>query len=71
MLTFPPRHDKLGFTGGVGGTKRNCEELMKAGQLLLFFPGGVAESFKASGTPNYALLWGDRLGFVHMAIKHG
>lgn len=77
MSTDPTRfpflsvHVQLGFTGGVGGTKRNCEELMKDGQPLLFFPGGIAESFKARATPPYSLLWGDRLGFVHMAIKHG
>lgn len=64
-------HRQLAFTGGLRGTKKHCEDLMKEGEPLVFFPGGIAESLKAPGTARYALLWGDRLGFIHMAIKHG
>ncbi|TFJ80140.1 hypothetical protein NSK_008697 [Nannochloropsis salina CCMP1776] len=60
----------LRWTGGVRGTKNIAEKLMADGQPLLFYPGGLEESFKAPGTPTYGLKWGERLGFIMLAIKH-
>ncbi|NND68252.1 MAG: acyltransferase family protein [Halioglobus sp.] len=47
-----------------------CAALMDAGQDLLVFPGGAAEANK-SVEQRYALVWGERYGFLRLAAKHG
>jgi 1-acyl-sn-glycerol-3-phosphate acyltransferase len=56
--------------GVVEGTPENCHALMRGGETILVFPGGGREVFKRKGE-KYRLLWGERLGFVRLAIEHG
>jgi 1-acyl-sn-glycerol-3-phosphate acyltransferase len=55
--------------GVIDGTRENCATLMAAGESVLVFPGGAREVFKRKGE-KYQLLWGERLGFARMAIRH-
>lgn len=55
--------------GVVDGTRENCGALMDAGESILVFPGGAREVAKRRGE-SYQLLWGERLGFARMAIRH-
>jgi 1-acyl-sn-glycerol-3-phosphate acyltransferase len=55
--------------GVVEGNRDNCAALMKSGQSLLVFPGGAREVAKKKGE-KYKLVWKQRMGFAHMAIKH-
>lgn len=66
----PGWRDLLRLFGTVEGTPENCRELMRAGESILVFPGGGREVFKHRGE-KYRLLWGDRVGFVRLAIEHG
>lgn len=60
----------LAHYGVVEGTRESCRSLMCAGATVLVFPGGAREVFKRKGE-KYRLIWGDRLGFVRLAVEHG
>ena len=57
-------------TGVVDGTRENCAAAFRQRQCVLVFPGGARESFKGRDE-RYQLIWGERLGFARMAIRHG
>lgn len=56
--------------GAIDGTRENCAAAFEQGECVLVFPGGAREAFK-SQKQRYQLLWGDRLGFARMALRHG
>lgn len=56
--------------GVVDGTRDNCAEAFRQRQCVLVFPGGARESFKGRDE-RYELIWGERLGFARMALRHG
>jgi 1-acyl-sn-glycerol-3-phosphate acyltransferase len=56
--------------GVVTATPDNCASLRRAGEAILVFPGGGREVSKRKGE-KYQLVWGDRMGFARMAIRHG
>ncbi len=60
----------LAHYGVVEGTRESCHALMRAGATILVFPGGAREVFKRKGE-KYRLLWGERMGFVRLAVEHG
>jgi 1-acyl-sn-glycerol-3-phosphate acyltransferase len=60
----------LAHWGVVEGTPEACRALMRRRETILVFPGGAREVFKRKGE-KYRLLWGDRLGFVRLAVEHG
>ncbi len=66
----PAHRDLLKACGVVRGTRANCGELMRRGELILVFPGGAREVSKRRGE-KYKLIWSERLGFARMAIEHG
>lgn len=60
----------LDTMGAVEGTRENCARLMEQGSHVLVFPGGAREVAKRKDE-KYKLVWKNRFGFVHMAVKHG
>lgn len=56
--------------GGVEGTRENCAKLMELREHVLVFPGGAREVAKRKDE-KYKLVWKNRFGFVHMAVKYG
>lgn len=58
-----------GKFGMVEGSREICAELMIKKQYILVFPGGSREAFKNKGEA-YQLQWGNRTGFVKMAMEH-
>jgi 1-acyl-sn-glycerol-3-phosphate acyltransferase len=62
--------DLLQSVGVVPGTPAVAEALMRRGETLLVFPGGGREVAKRKGE-KYQLLWGNRMGFARLAVKHG
>lgn len=56
--------------GAIDGTRENCAAAFEDGECVLVFPGGAREAFK-SERDRYKLLWGDRVGFARMALRHG
>jgi 1-acyl-sn-glycerol-3-phosphate acyltransferase len=67
---IPLWRDVLTKFGVIDGTRENCATLMAAGESVLVFPGGAREVFKHK-SEKYRLLWGERLGFARMALRHG
>src|SRR5512139_1917264 len=66
----PLWRDVLIRFGTVEGTRETCEQLMRAGESILVFPGGGREVFKHKGE-QYHLIWKNRVGFAALAIAHG
>ena len=66
----PVWRDLLARFGVVDGTPEVVHALMGERESILVFPGGAREVFKRKGE-KYRLLWGDRMGFAHLAIEHG
>lgn len=56
--------------GAVDGNRDNAAALFEAGECVLVFPGGAREAFKR-GDQRYQLLWGERIGFARLAVRHG
>lgn len=56
--------------GYVPGTREICGILMARGEYLVVAPGGGREVMKNRGEA-YQLFWGERTGFVRMAVKYG
>lgn len=70
QFKVPGWRDMLKIVGVVEGSRANCAELMRRGELILVFPGGGREVAKRKGE-RYKLIWKNRMGFARMAIQHG
>ena len=55
--------------GTVDGTPENVDRLLAGDELVLVLPGGLREAVKPSEL-RYKLLWGQRYGFIHAAIRN-
>jgi len=60
----------LPWLGGVEGTRDNALAALKAGALVVCYPGGARETFKRS-QGRYRLRWERTLGFVRLAAQAG
>jgi 1-acyl-sn-glycerol-3-phosphate acyltransferase len=67
---LPRWRELLLSVGVVPGAPSIADELMRRGETLLVFPGGGREVAKRKGE-KYQLIWGDRMGFARLAVKHG
>lgn len=56
--------------GVVDGTPENADRLLQRDELVLVLPGGLREAVKPHQL-RYQLLWGQRYGFVKLAIRNG
>lgn len=56
--------------GGVEGSHKNAETLLKKGELVTVAPGGMREALRPS-TERYQILWEKRMGFAKLAMKTG
>jgi hypothetical protein len=55
--------------GVIEGNRDRCGELLAEGEPVLVFPGGAREVAKRRNE-QYRLMWGTRLGFAKLAIRH-
>lgn len=60
----------VGIAGFVEGNREICSALMQRGEFPVVAPGGAREVARRRGE-SYELQWGDRLGFVRLAVEHG
>ncbi|HTY28844.1 MAG TPA: lysophospholipid acyltransferase family protein [Mycobacterium sp.] len=70
QFKVPGWRDMLKILGVVEGSRANCAELMRRGELIMVFPGGGREVAKHKGE-RYTLVWKNRMGFARMAIQYG
>jgi 1-acyl-sn-glycerol-3-phosphate acyltransferase len=54
--------------GALPGEPTSAEVLLRRGELVLVYPGGVDDSLK-SNAQRYQLLWKNRAGFARVAIR--
>jgi 1-acyl-sn-glycerol-3-phosphate acyltransferase len=55
--------------GVVDGTPEVADGLLQNGELVVVLPGGLREAVKPREL-RYHLLWGQRYGFVKLAVRH-
>lgn len=55
--------------GVVDGTPLTADELLDRGDIVGVMPGGVPEACRPS-SERYQLRWGDRTGFISLALRH-
>lgn len=70
LFRLPVFRDVLAAGGGVIGNRSNAIRLLKAGNLVIVYPGGGNEVMKPAHEA-YQLLWKDRVGFVKVAAEAG
>ena len=68
LWRLPPLGRGLERMGAVQGAPDAAEKLLRAGEMVLVYPGGGPESFKPPAD-HYKLLWQDRLGFIRVALR--
>jgi len=56
--------------GAVPVTGRNAAKLLRRGDAVLLFPGGIKETIPAAAEDKYRLMWPDRSEFVRLAAKY-
>ncbi|HEY4001180.1 MAG TPA: lysophospholipid acyltransferase family protein [Candidatus Xenobia bacterium] len=64
---FRPMVDALGFVPGDGP---KIVEAVARGEHVLVEPGGNREGLR-SFRQRYRVAWGDRIGYVRLAVRHG
>ncbi len=69
-FALPVWRDLLQAMGAVRGTREICAQLFESGEAVLVFPGGGREVMKHKDE-RYQLIWKERIGFAHLAIRHG
>ncbi len=69
-FAVPLWRDLLRNLGAVDGNRENCAALLRAGEMVLVFPGGGREVMKHKAE-RYKLIWKERIGFAKLAIEHG
>jgi len=60
----------LDFFDAVPGERDAAVSILRRGEILVVYPGGVLDSFKLS-TERHKLMWGERAGFARVAIAAG
>jgi 1-acyl-sn-glycerol-3-phosphate acyltransferase len=66
---FPFLRRLAAAIGTVDGVPENADRLLQQGELVLVLPGGVREAVKPREL-RYRLLWGNRYGFVRIAVRN-
>ncbi len=54
--------------GAIPGEPSSAERLLRAGELVITYPGGVDDSLKTDDQ-RYRLQWKDRMGFARLALR--
>lgn len=68
VFGVPPLRQVLARIGGVMGTRENARALLEDGQLVVCYPGGSREVFKAEAD-RYRLQWDRAIGFARLATE--
>ena len=59
----------LEAVGAVPGEPDLALELLRAGELVCVYPGGIDGSWKLTATERHRLQWGKRAGFARVAMR--
>jgi 1-acyl-sn-glycerol-3-phosphate acyltransferase len=70
LWRLPGLAQALTAVGAIPGERGRAEALLREGELVAVYPGGVDDSFKLSRDA-YVLKWGERAGFASVALGAG
>lgn len=70
LFRVPGLRSLLTTLGAISGNPDDAIEMLKAGELVAVYPGGVDDSFKLSSEA-YQLKWHGRAGFARVAMRAG
>jgi 1-acyl-sn-glycerol-3-phosphate acyltransferase len=59
----------LESVGAVPGEPEAAVRLLRDGELVAVYPGGVDEGWKSTSTHRHRLMWGRRAGFARVALR--
>lgn len=66
LCALAPMRAILEDLGGVPGTRQNALALLRAGRLVVCYPGGAREVFKGAGE-RHSLAWEGKTGWLQVA----
>jgi 1-acyl-sn-glycerol-3-phosphate acyltransferase len=67
LFRIPGLRELITAIGALPGEPHAAEDLLRAGELVIVYPGGVDDSLKLS-SQRYQLQWKTRAGFARVAI---
>ncbi|MFI5300153.1 MAG: lysophospholipid acyltransferase family protein [Polyangiales bacterium] len=70
LWRMPVLGELLTELGAVPGDPARAVEMLRAGELVGVYPGGVDDSFKPA-SERHRLQWGTRAGFARVAMRAG
>jgi 1-acyl-sn-glycerol-3-phosphate acyltransferase len=70
LFRFGPLARVLHAAGAVEGAPENAVALLRRGEWVAVYPGGIDDSWKTSAE-RYELKWGTRAGFARVAMRAG
>jgi 1-acyl-sn-glycerol-3-phosphate acyltransferase len=70
LWKIPGLREVITAVGALPGDPFTAEELLRAGELVVVYPGGVDDSLKLS-RERYQLKWKTRAGFARVAMAAG
>jgi 1-acyl-sn-glycerol-3-phosphate acyltransferase len=70
LWRIPVLREAITAIGALPGEPHAAEELLRAGELVVVYPGGVDDSLKLS-RERYQLKWKTRAGFARVAMAAG
>lgn len=70
LFKLPSIARALRWVGAVEGEREHAVRLLREGELVIVYPGGIEDSFK-SHEDRYRLQWGERVGFAVCALEAG
>lgn len=69
LWRIPVLRELLDAVGALPGEPGAATELLRKGELVGVYPGGIEDSWKLTTTQRYRLQWGNRAGFARVAIR--
>lgn len=70
LWKIPGFRQMIAAVGALPGEPRAAESLLRSGELVFVYPGGVDDSLKLSDQ-RYVLQWKQRAGFAKVALQAG
>ena len=70
LWKVPGLRETITAVGALPGEPHSAETLLRRGELVVVYPGGVDDSLKRDDQ-RYHLLWKNRAGFARVALRAG
>lgn len=69
LFKIPLVRSFLDAVGALPGEPDRAVEILRKGELVGVYPGGIDDSWKLTATQRYRLQWGNRAGFARVAMR--